>query len=235
MASLLIIEDERPMRVALADLLRAHGHQTTLAADGAEGLRIASEQPHDLILLDVMMPKIDGITLCAALRRSGCTAPVLMLTAKGQVADRVAGLDAGADDYLTKPFSSAELLARVRALLRRAGGLALPELLTLGTVRIDLKKHTALRDGQPVELSRKEVEILRLLATQPGQPITRDQFLDTVWGYNAYPTTRTVDNFIANLRAKIEADPAHPLYIRTVHGVGYKLVLDPDEAKMTKP
>jgi DNA-binding response OmpR family regulator len=226
MAALLIIEDELPMRTVLSDTLSAHGHQVQVAADGESGLQLAMEGSHDLILLDVMMPKLDGLALCEALRRGAKATPVLMLTARGRIDDRVAGLDAGADDYLVKPFSTRELLARVRALLRRVERRgAAPELLQLGEVSIDLTHQTATRAGQALALSQKEYQMLRLLLQHNGQAVTREQFLDTVWGYNAYPTTRTVDNFISALRAKIEPDPRHPRHLMTVHSIGYKLAV----------
>jgi DNA-binding response OmpR family regulator len=224
MASILIIEDELAMRTALADALIAHGHRVESAAEGESGLKQALAGTHELILLDVMMPKLDGLALCEALRRQQVHTPVLMLTARGQVDDRVAGLDAGADDYLVKPFSTRELLARVRALLRRAErrGPA-PDIVTLGECVIDLTHETAARSGQPLDLSQREYQILRLLAQHVGKAVTREQFLDAVWGYAAYPTTRTVDNFISALRAKLEPEPKAPRYLLTVHGLGYRL------------
>jgi DNA-binding response OmpR family regulator len=182
------------------------------------------EEKPDLVLLDVMMPKMDGYTVCEALRRADFPTAILMLTAKGQVDDRVTGLDAGADDYLVKPFSTEELLARVRALLRRSkrrGGAA--RTLSLGEVKIDLLKQTAARGRRAVHLTAKEFAMLRLLAESPGEPVTREKFLDVVWGYASFPTTRTVDNHIASLRSKVEADADRPKWIKTVHGVGYKL------------
>jgi DNA-binding response OmpR family regulator len=171
-----------------------------------------------------MMPKLDGYALCAALRRLGLATPVLMLTAKGQVEDRVTGLDAGADDYLVKPFSTDELLARVRALLRRVQRQtsAVHEL-QLGEVRLDFVRQQALRGKKELHLTIKEFAMLRLLADAGGEPVSRERFLDEVWGYATFPTTRTVDNHIANLRAKLEPDPENPRWIKTVHGIGYRL------------
>jgi DNA-binding response OmpR family regulator len=226
MPRVLVIEDELAMRTALVDTLLAHGHQVSAAADGAEGLRIARGQSHDLILLDVMMPRLDGLSVCAALRRDGCQTPVLMLTARGRVEDRVSGLDAGADDYLVKPFSTRELLARVRALLRRVERRGVePETLHIGDVRVDFTAQSATRDGQPLALGTKELLMLRLLAREAGRVVTREQFLDAVWGVNTYPTPRTVDNFISALRTKIEPDPKHPRHLITAHGQGYQLIL----------
>ena len=226
MQRILIIEDEAPMRTALADLLAAEGYRTLAAVDGVDGLeRVLVEQP-DLILLDVMLPKLDGFALCTELRRLANAVPVLMLTAKGQIEDRVSGLDAGADDYLVKPFSTEELLARVRALLRRVERKSRLLLkFKLGEVEIDLARQTAMRGRKPVRLTAKEFAMLRLMAGAEGEPVTREKFLDVVWGYTSFPTTRTVDNHIASLRGKIEPDPDAPRWLKTVHGVGYRLEL----------
>ena len=223
---LLIIEDELPMRTALKDCLEGEGYRVLTAADGEVGLDRALKEKPDLILLDIMLPKLDGFALCSELRRLALDVPVLMLTAKGQVQDRVTGLDAGADDYLVKPFSSDELLARVRALLRRTGrrGHA-ATIIKLGDAQIDLLKQTAMRGKKPVHLTAKEFAMLRLMAEAQSEPVTRERFLDVVWGYTAFPTTRTVDNHIASLRAKLEADPEQPRWIKTVHGVCYRLEL----------
>ena len=223
---ILIVEDEAPMRTALADLLAAEGYRVLSAVDGASGLRRALDEKPDLILLDIMMPKLDGFALCTELRRLSNTMPVLMLTAKGQIEDRVAGLDAGADDYLVKPFSTEELLARVRALLRRFQRQHKPaEKLKLGEIEIDLARQTARRGKKSVHLTAKEFSMLRLMVEAEGEPVTRERFLDVVWGYAAFPTTRTVDNHVASLRAKLEPDPDEPRWLKTVHGVGYRLEL----------
>ena len=216
---ILIIEDERPMRTALADTLADEGYRPLTASDGDSGLRRALDDDPDLILLDVMMPGRSGYSVAAELRRLGKRAPILMLTAKGQVEDRVDGLDAGADDYLVKPFATRELLARVRALLRRNHlDQGVPECLQLGAATIDFGKQIATRDGVPLTLTAKEFAVLRLLAERAGRPVTRDEFLDIAWGYTAFPTTRTVDNHIAALRTKLNTDQ-----IKTVYRVGYKL------------
>jgi DNA-binding response OmpR family regulator len=226
MSRILIIEDEAPMRTALADVLAEEDYRVLTAGDGESGLHKALEEKPDLILLDVMMPKLDGYAMCAELRRVGNAVPVLMLTAKGLVEDRVEGLDAGADDYLVKPFSTEELLARVRALLRRTRkqGKVLTKL-KLGEVEVDLARQTATRGRRPVHFTAKEFSMLRLLAEAEGEPVSRERFLDVVWGYAAFPTTRTVDTHIASLRAKLEKNPDAPRWIKTVHGVGYKLEL----------
>ena len=224
MERILIIEDELPMRTVLHDLLKAEGYRVLVAADGEAGLRRAVDEKPDLILLDIMMPKLDGYAVCRELRRLSNPAAILMLTAKGQVADRVQGLDVGADDYLVKPFSSEELLARVRAMLRRLQRQSqAPAQLALGDVAIDLAKQTATRGRRSLHLTAKEFAMLRLMAESPGEPVSRERFLDVVWGYAAFPTTRTVDNHIASLRSKIERDPDEPRWIKTLHGVGYKL------------
>ena len=224
MERILIIEDETPMRTALADVLEGEGYRPLTAADGEIGLRKAVDEKPDLILLDVMMPKLDGFAVCAELRRMGNAVPVLMLTAKGQIEDRVNGLDAGADDYLVKPFSTEELLARVRALLRRSQRKTRsPTKLKLGDVEIDLARQTAMRGRRQVHLTAKEFAMLRLMAEAVGEPVTREKFLDAVWGYTSFPTTRTVDTHIGSLRSKIEKNPDAPRWLKTVHGVGYRL------------
>lgn len=224
MERILIVEDELPMRTALQDVLAAEGYRVLTAADGAAGLERAVNEKPDLVLLDIMMPALDGYSVCAELRRLDNPVPVLMLTAKGQVEDRVAGLDAGADDYLVKPFSTEELLARVRALLRRVKrGQRASDIVRLGDIRIDLVKQTAARGRKDLHLTAKEFAMLRLMADAAGEPVSRERFLDAVWGYTAFPTTRTVDNHIASLRAKLEPHPEVPRWIKTVHGVGYKL------------
>ncbi len=226
MSRILIIEDEAPMRTALADVLEGEGYRALTAADGEAGLRKAVAEKPDLILLDVMMPKLDGFAVCAELRRLGHATPVLMLTAKGQIEDRVNGLDVGADDYLVKPFSTEELLARVRALLRRTQRQGKsPTKLKLGEVEIDLARQMAVRGRKTIHLTAKEFAMLRLLAEAAGEPVSREKFLDVVWGYAAFPTTRTVDTHIGSLRAKLEKNPESPRWLKTVHGVGYRLEL----------
>jgi len=231
MQRILIIEDELPMRTALADCLKSEGYRVLTAADGESGLQRALAEKPDLILLDIMLPRLDGFALCAELRRLANPVPILMLTAKGQVEDRVTGLNAGADDYLVKPFSTEELLARVRAILRRfQKQTAAPTTLILGDVRIDFVQQRAWRKKKSLHLTAKEFAMLRLLLATPGEPVSRERFLDVVWDYGAFPTTRTIDNHIASLRGKIERQPEAPHWIQTVHGVGYRLEL-PDFAK----
>lgn len=223
---ILVVEDELPMRRALTDCLESEGYRIITAENGGSGLDRALKENPDLILLDVMMPKLDGFALCSELRRREKRMPVLMLTAKGMVMDRVRGLDSGADDYLVKPFSTDELLARVRALLRRAdkSHQSVAEL-QLDAVRIDFIQQRAWRGRNELHLTAKEFAALRLMADSKGEPVSRQRFLDVVWGYGAFPTTRTVDNHIASLRGKVEKDPDDPKFIRTVHGVGYRLDL----------
>jgi DNA-binding response OmpR family regulator len=230
MSRILIIEDERPMRRALEDCLASEGYRVLSAADGESGLQRALDEQPDLILLDIMMPKLDGFAVAAELRRLGRTMPILMLTAKGQVEDRVNGLDAGADDYLVKPFSIEELLARVRALLRRTRKVGdAPTKLVFGDLTVDLARQTAMRGQHELHLTPKEFAMLRLMAATPGEPVSRERFLDVVWGYAAFPTTRTVDNHIASLRRKLEKNPDQPRWLKTVHGVGYRLEMQKAE------
>jgi DNA-binding response OmpR family regulator len=227
----LVIEDELPMRTALKDCLEGEGYRVLIASDGPAGLKRAVDEKPELILLDIMMPRLDGYAVCAELRRLSNPVPVLMLTAKGQIEDRVRGLDAGADDYLVKPFSTEELLARVRALLRRSLKRGQPPAtLQLGEVKIDFLRQQAWRKKEPLHLTAREFAILRLMLETPGQPVSRERFLDVAWGYTAFPTTRTVDTHIASLRARIEPAPDAPRWIKTVHGVGYKLEIESGSA-----
>jgi DNA-binding response OmpR family regulator len=195
------------------------------AEDGLSGLELACTEPFDLVLLDVMMPNMDGYAVCKELRKRGRDVPVLMLTAKGRIDDRVEGLDSGADDYLVKPFSLRELLARVRALLRRKERASEVETeLKIGTALIHFSQRRLQRGEEIFDLSEKELGMLRLLIAHRGETVSREKFLDVVWGYHAFPTARTVDNFIATLRAKLEEDSANPQHLLTVRGVGYRLL-----------
>jgi DNA-binding response OmpR family regulator len=191
---------------------------------------MAKEKNPDLIILDIMLPKMDGFALCKKLRDEGNQIPVLMLTARGEDPDKVQGLDIGADDYVTKPFSLPELLARIRAQLRRTPGEEIPkrppDTIRLGNIFLDFKKYEAKKGEQALNLTPKEFGVLRCLAAHTGDVVTRDELLDEVWGYDKFPTTRTVDNHLAQLRSKIEEDPSDPQYLITVHGIGYKLVWD---------
>jgi len=218
---ILVVDDELPMRLALVESLKSEGYRVSAAQDGEEGLEMAFATDYDLILLDVMMPKIDGFAACAELRKRGLETPVLMLTARGMVDDRVEGLDSGADDYLVKPFSLKELLARVRALLRRRERDEAPEKFALGEAEIDLKERKCVVDLATHELNAKECGMLRLLLKYRGEVVSRDRFLDEVWGYHANPTARTVDNYIVELRKKLGAEGGKLLV--TVRGEGYQL------------
>ena len=226
MSRILIIEDEPAILRGLADNLRLESYEVLTAADGESGYDLLRSRKPDLVILDLMLPRMSGYDLCRKARAEGIEAPILMLTARGHEADRVAGLDLGADDYVSKPFSLPELLARVRALLRRVPSRpAAGELigsLDFDDVEIDFGKYEARRAGREVEMTRKEFQILRYLASRTGQVITREELLEQVWGYEKYPSTRTVDNHILSLRTKLEREPARPRYLLTVHGVGYK-------------
>jgi len=221
---ILIVEDELPMRSALEETLTSEGYSVRSADNGETGLEMACTEPFDLILMDVMMPILDGYEVCRNLRKRGREMPILMLTAKGQVRDRVEGLDCGADDYLVKPFSLQELLARVRALLRRKQrDQSVPNEITIGNAKINFSQKTITRAEETHELSSKEIGMLRLLLSQEGETVTRESFLDIVWGYHAYPSTRTVDNFVTTLRKKLEDNPSTPSHLLTVRGEGYSL------------
>jgi len=223
---ILIVEDEPGLRLALSDRLSAEGYEVAAAADGEEGLRRATDEHFDLVILDVMLPRRSGLDVCRDLKQRGVPASVLMLTARSEVVDRVVGLKLGADDYLTKPFAMAELLARVEARLRqRSPSQAGPrEAYRFGGVQVDFRSAEVTREGQPVELSAKEFQLLRHLIENRGKVLSRDELLNGVWGYDAMPTTRTVDVHVAGLRRKLEPNPHVPEYILTLHGLGYKFV-----------
>jgi len=225
MTKVLIVEDDPAILRGLADNLRFEKYEVLTATDGDTGYKLQHSDNPDLIVLDLMLPKMSGLELCRKLRTEGRQVPILMLTARGEEADRVVGLDLGADDYVTKPFSVMELMARIRALLRRTSSAkSLPNELSFGNIEIDFLRYVARRRGKAVDMTRKEFAIMRLLGSRSGEVVTRDELLNEVWGTEAFPVTRTVDNHIAGLRAKLEADPAKPVYIRTVHGVGYQFV-----------
>ena len=229
MTMVLAIEDDPAILRGLSDNLRFEGYDVITATDGETGYNMQRERKPDLILLDLMLPRMSGLEFCRKLRGEGIETPVLMLTARSEEADRVLGLDLGADDYVAKPFSVRELMARVRALLRRSqlgtdGTDALPDELRFGGTEIDFRSYEARRNGAAVQMTRKEFAILRYLASRAGEVVSRDDLLNQVWGYDAYPSSRTVDNHVAGLRAKLERDASLPEHIRTVHGVGYKFV-----------
>jgi len=224
MATILIIEDEREMAEGLKDNLEFDGYRVLLAPDGHTGLEKARGSRPDLILLDIMLPGKSGFDVCRDLRSQGITTPVIMLTARGEEIDKVLGLEIGADDYITKPFSIRELLARIKAVLRRTASPPEEPVFQFGRLSIDLNHFTASERGAAVDLSHKEFEIIRHLHTHAGKTVSREDLIENVWGYDSFPTTRTVDNHILKLRKKIEPDPSHPSHILTVHGIGYKYI-----------
>ncbi len=222
---ILLVEDEPRLARTLSDRLRAENYQVESAGDGITGLERASQEAYDLIILDVMLPGRNGFDICRDLRQKGIDTPIIMLTARGQVTDRVVGLKLGADDYVTKPFKFIELQARIEALLRRAAKPAPdPEVYQFDSISVDCRRAVVERDGKPIELKAREIRLLCYLIKNRGAVLTRDQLLNEVWGYDAMPTTRTVDVHVAALRQKIEPVPYSPRYILTVHGLGYKFV-----------
>jgi DNA-binding response OmpR family regulator len=223
MAKILIIEDEESILFPLEDNLRLEGHEVSSAKDGLKGLAMAKEQNYDLLILDIMLPKMDGFEVCKQLRQAKITTPILVLTAKSQEVDKVLGLELGADDYVTKPFSPRELLARVKALLRRAKEPQLEiDFYRFGDVEVDFKRFEAKKNEKPIELTALEFALLHFLIANRGQVVHRNKVLDEVWGENVYIEPRTVDKHISLLRKKIEDDPQNPKYIIGVRGVGYK-------------
>lgn len=225
MTRILIIEDEPDMRRGIQDNLEFENFETVGTANGQEGLRLALKESFDLILLDLMLPGMDGTEVCQKLKEAGSTTPIIMLTARGSEEDKVAGLELGADDYITKPFSLRELLARIKALLRRTTK-DRPSVheYRFADVVLNFDKYTAAKSGELLDFSPREFEMLRLFVENENEIVTRDQFLKEVWGYTNYPATRTVDNHIAKLRQKIEKDPEAPEHIITVHRMGYKFI-----------
>jgi len=220
---LLVVEDDPAILRGLADNLTYEAHEVLTASDGETAYRLIHERKPDLVVLDLMLPRMSGYELCQKVRGEGLSTPIVMLTARGEEADRILGLDLGADDYVTKPFSVRELLARIRAVLRRTQPeKRLPDRLEFDDVAVDFLRFEASRNGGPVEMTRKEFGLLRLLAARAGEVVSRNELLDEVWGYDATPTTRTVDNHVASLRSKLEVSPATPRHLVTVFGVGYK-------------
>ena len=224
MTHILLVEDELGLVLTIADRLRSEGYQVTTATDGEQGFESASTEPFDLLILDVMLPRKSGFEVCRDLREQGFSMPILMLTARGQTADKVQGLKIGADDYLTKPFDMLELLARIEALLRRPP-VAAPvtgNQATFGDIRVDQKSTEVTRNGEHVQVSALEFQLLCYFVEHRGETLSRQKLLNEVWGYRAVQSTRTVDVHVAWLRQKLEADPKKPQYILTVHGIGYK-------------
>ena len=219
-----VVEDDDSVRTGLVLNLQLENFDIITAADGEAGLALIRERKPDLIILDVMMPKKDGLQACRELRLEGNSTPIILLTARSQEVDKVLGLELGADDYISKPFGMRELIARVKAILRRTQPTEEVDKVHFDDVVIDFKAYRAERNEVPVELSAREYRLLRYLVAKSGVVVTRDELLDEVWGYNSYPSTRTVDNHIAKLRQKIEQNVEDPKHILTVHGVGYKFV-----------
>jgi DNA-binding response OmpR family regulator len=237
-ARILVVEDDPSIRMGLEDTLAAKGYEVDVAGKGGDGAERAATGRYDLVVLDVMLPDIDGFEVCRRIRASKGPArrvPVIMLSARGAELDRVRGLELGADDYVTKPFSLMELLARVASVLRRARGDAEPEPtgLAFGDLDIDLVGHVATRAGARIELPSRAFAILKVFAKRPGEVVSRDVLLDEAWGYEDYPNTRTVDNHLVKLRQALEAEPAKPRYLKTIHGAGYKLDVPKDAVRWT--
>ncbi len=225
MTKILIVEDEPNMVSGLRDNFEFEGYEVLTAADGVAGLETALKESPDLVLLDVMMPRMSGLDVCKQLKAKRPGIPIIMLTARGQEVDKVVGLEIGADDYVTKPFSIRELLARVKAVLRRAQPLANSQgRFAFGDVELDLRSCQVSRKGKVLDFSSKEFELLKYFLVHPGETLSRDRLLEEVWGYEHFPTTRTVDAHIVRLRQKVEPKPEEPRFILTVHGTGYKFV-----------
>ena len=223
---ILVVEDEPDMVLGLKDNFEFEGYEVVTASDGVTGLERARATKPDLVVLDIMLPRMSGLEVCKTLRGEGFEAPIVILTARGQEIDKVVGLELGADDYVTKPFSIRELLARVRAILRRTEGKGRKRLqhYRFAGVEVDFEHYKATRDGVPCEMSPREFELLRYLIERRGETVSREQLLEDVWGYESYPSTRTVDTHIAKLRAKIGDSGSEPRHILTMHGMGYKFV-----------
>jgi len=225
MTKILIVEDEPNMVAGLRDNFEFEGYQVITAPDGVAGLERALSDTPDLVILDVMMPRMSGLDVCKQLKAKRPSTPIIMLTARGQEVDKVVGLELGADDYVTKPFSIRELLARVKAVLRRAQPVPKDkELYQFGDVEVNLKSCQVSRQGKALDVSSKEFDLLKFFVCHSGEAISRDRLLEEVWGYDRFPTTRTVDAHIVRLRQKVEPIPDDPHFILTVHGVGYKFV-----------
>ena len=228
MVKILIVEDEPNMRLGLKDNLEFESYDVDIAINGEEGLKKILENDYNLVLLDVMLPQVSGFDICKSVRKKGITTPIILLTAKGEEIDKVLGLELGADDYVTKPFSVRELLARIKAVLRRgenfSSGDIRDKIITLGKLQLNFASYTAFEGKDTVQMSHKEFDVLYYLWKRRNQTVSRDELLTEIWGYEENPTTRTVDNFILKLRQKLEKDSNHPHIILTVHGIGYKLV-----------
>ena len=225
MKKILIIEDEKDMVTGLKFNLEARDYTVIAAYDGEAGYQKALKEQPDLVILDLMLPKLNGYEVCKKLKKEVPDLPIIMLTAKSQEAEIVTGLELGADDYITKPFSVLELLARIKAVFRRIkSGSEIPEVHRFGNIEINLKKYEARKKGKPLKLSPREYELLRYFIERQGEIISREELLNQIWGYDSFPNTRTVDAHIAKLRRKIEDKPEEPKLIITVHGIGYKFL-----------
>lgn len=225
MEKILIIEDEKDMVTGLKFNLEARGYTVLASYDGESGYRKAIAEQPDLVILDLMLPKRNGYDVCKGLKEERPDLPIIMLTAKSQEVEIVTGLELGADDYVTKPFGVLELLARIKAVLRRSkSGTTLPEVYRIGDLEINFRKYNAQRKGKPVLLSAREFEILKYFIEKRGEIVSREDLLNHVWGYDSYPNTRTVDTHIAKLRQKIEDKPDEPKHLITIHGIGYKFL-----------
>lgn len=225
MYKILIVEDEPNMRMGIKDNLEFEGYQVDVVDNGEDGLDRIRTNLYNLILLDVMIPKMSGFDVCKTVRQEGNKVPIILLTAKGEEIDKVLGLELGADDYITKPFSLRELLARIKAVLRRGADIHVDHSeVKIGKLKVDFAGYKASENKKPVQLSHKEFELMHYLWSKKNSTVNRDELLSNIWGYDENPTTRTVDNFILKLRQKIELDPNHPQVILTVHGIGYKLI-----------
>lgn len=222
--SILLVEDDTTLRTTLGDRLRGEGYVVDTAVDGHEAVEKAANLPFDLVILDIMLPSRNGFDVCRDIRQAGMATPILMLTARDQTTDKVVGLKLGADDYVTKPFESAELLARVEVLLRRVPIQIGQGIHEFGSIRVDVKRSKVTRNGEPVYLTGREFQLLRYFIERPGTTIPRKELLQSVWGYVADALTRTVDTHVASLRQKLEENPKRPEYIITVSGTGYKFV-----------
>ena len=222
---ILIVEDEPDIVRGLTDALEFEGFDVVSTGEGRPGVKIMRERAADCVILDLMLPDINGYQVCEEIRAFNPVVPIIILTARGQESDKIRGLEAGADDYVTKPFSVGELLARIKAMFRRLQrGAPAGDLIRLGACEVNLKQHTLTRSRKTQPLTFYEVELIKLLAERAEQPVSRDEILDKIWGIEAYPSNRTVDNFIVKLRKKIEENHKAPRHILTVYGYGYKLV-----------
>jgi len=223
MKNILLIEDDPAILNGISEALKAEFYNVTAVDDGEKGYKTAKREKFDLIILDLMLPYKDGFEICRDLRKEEVATPIIMLTSKKEEVDKLVGLEMGADDYMTKPFSLKELLARIKAVLRRSQtSLFEPDEMSFGTININFKKQEAYKNGINVKLSSTEFKIIKYFISHEGEVITRNQFLDDVWGYDSFPTTRTVDNYILSIRKKLEDDPSNPMHFLTIHTAGYK-------------